>query len=220
MAQLISVTVVGKNGQATPSTSTELIPTAQIKNVTAETNSPKVTGGNATIYLFNGGYAGAGTVSYTVTESVATILSNANIDTTNDLANVGTFSTTGFSTFGAGVLFKRGTAVAINSSATIASGDMTVGYITSTSAAPTTITLRTATQLATELGATAGSSYRFIIDNSAGASTVTLAVATGVVVGTTALTGGDSLTLSTAQAVGVWELIFKSTTTAQLRRVF
>jgi len=217
MAQLISVTVVGKNSHPQDST-TELIPTAQIVNVTSETKN--ISTANATIYLFNGGYAGAGTVSYTVTETEAAILSAANVNTTNDLANVGTFSTTGFATFGAGVLFKRGTAVAINSSATIASGDMTVGYITSTSAAPTTITLRTATQLATELGATAGSSYRFIIDNSAGASTVTLAVATGVVVGTTALTGGDSLTLSTAQAVGVWELIFKSTTTAQLRRVF
>jgi hypothetical protein len=93
------------------------------------------------------------------------------------------------------------------------------GFVTSTSAATVTATLPTATLLATQLGAAAGTSFEFIVDNSAGANTVTVAVNTGITVGTTSLTGGDSLTISTAQVVGVFRLTFTSTTAAILRRI-
>jgi hypothetical protein len=223
-ASQIKLTVIGYNVTAYAAPQNQLFNTTFIAKcypyVAGSGDGVNImTGANTTVECYNGGPAGAGTIKYYVSQTLDQIVALANVDTTPSLSVVGTFSASGFATFGSGVIFER-TAVAINTSATIADGDMTKGYFTSTSASPVTITLRTATQLATELGAVAGSSYKFIIDNSAGASTVTLAVATGVTVGTTALTGGDSLTLSTAQAVGAWELIFTSATAAKLRRVY
>ena len=177
------------------------------------------TGAATEVQYFKSGPAGGSFIKLYVTETQDQIVALANVDTAPSLNVLTTLTVAGLSSFGSGILFKPAATVAINSSATIASGDMTKGYFTSTSAAATTITLRTATQLATELGVTGTGVYRFIVDNSAGANTVTVAVATGVTVGTTALTGGDSLTVSTAQAVAEFELVFKSATTATLRRV-
>ena len=66
---------------------------------------------------------------------------------------------------------------AINSSATITATQAETGYITSTSAAPTTLTLPTGTLLGAALGAVQGTVFDLYIDNTAGASTVTVAVA-------------------------------------------
>jgi hypothetical protein len=53
------------------------------------------------------------------------------------------------------------------------------GYITSTSAGATTITLPTAATMSVQLGAVAGQEYSFIVNNTAGASNVTIALGTG-----------------------------------------
>jgi hypothetical protein len=111
------------------------------------------------------------------------------------------------------------TATAVDVTGSITAAQLSGGLITSTSAAAVTATLPTATLLATALGATQGSMFDFIIDNSAGANTVTVQVNTGITVGTTAVTGGISLTVSTAQVVGVFRLIFTSATAAILRRI-
>lgn len=69
------------------------------------------------------------------------------------------------------------TPAAINATATATAAEVASGYITSTSAAPTTITLPTGTLLGAALGAARGTVHELHIDNTAGANTVTIAVA-------------------------------------------
>jgi hypothetical protein len=69
------------------------------------------------------------------------------------------------------------TPVAINATATATAAQVASGYITSTSAAATTITLPTGTLLGAALGAVQGTVHDLYIDNTAGANTVTIAVA-------------------------------------------
>ena len=73
------------------------------------------------------------------------------------------------------------TATAYNVTGTISAADLEKGYITSTSAAAVTLTMPTGTLLGAQLGATAGYTTHFIVDNTAGANTVTIAVGTNAV---------------------------------------
>jgi hypothetical protein len=69
------------------------------------------------------------------------------------------------------------TPAAINATATATAAEVATGYITSTSALATTITLPTGTLLGAALGAVQGTVFELYIDNTAGAATVTIAVA-------------------------------------------
>lgn len=69
------------------------------------------------------------------------------------------------------------TPTAINATATATAAQVAAGYITSTSAAATAITLPTGTLLGAALGATQGTIFDLYVDNTAGASTVTIVVA-------------------------------------------
>lgn len=111
------------------------------------------------------------------------------------------------------------TAYAANATATLEAAQLATGYITSTSAAAVSLTLPTATLLATELGATAGSSFEFIVDNTAGANTVTLLVGAGITAATPVITGGATLTVSVANAIGIFRIVFSSATVAKLFRI-
>jgi len=70
------------------------------------------------------------------------------------------------------------TPTAVNATATLTAAQVKTGYITSTSASAVTMTLPTGTDLGTALGATQGTIHELYIDNTAGANTVTVAVAT------------------------------------------
>ena len=111
---------------------------------------------------------------------------------------------------------------AINATATATAAQLVSGYITSTSAAATNITLPTVANIVTQLGGTVsqGTSFEFTVDNSAGLNTVTLLVNTGITVPTPAITGGNTMTVSTANKVGRFRLTFTSATTAVLFRIF
>lgn len=109
------------------------------------------------------------------------------------------------------------TASAINATATATAAQLATGLITSTSAAPTTITLPTATSFAPLVGGKVGTEYEFIVDNSAGASTVTIAVNTGITNNTGVITGANTLTIASG-TVGLFRLYYTSTTTAILFR--
>lgn len=76
---------------------------------------------------------------------------------------------------------KNISAGAINSTATATAAQVAGGYITSTSAAGTTITLPTGTSLGNFLNADQGTTFELFIDNTAGANTVTIAVNTNAV---------------------------------------
>lgn len=99
------------------------------------------------------------------------------------LAVAGTSAFTGLATFTAGFqssvanIGGHASKAAINSTATATAAQVATGYITSTSAAGTTITLPTGTLLGAQLGATQGTTFELYVDNTAGASTVTIAVA-------------------------------------------
>jgi hypothetical protein len=109
-----------------------------------------------------------------------------------------------------------GAANAINASATATPAQVASGYITSTSAAGTTITLPTGTDLGTAIGATKGTVLDLYIDNTAGASTVTIAVNTNAILSTAAVdtagSFGDLTVAAGATGLARYTLMFSSAT--------
>jgi hypothetical protein len=197
-ANSVKITVIGVNG--TPFQPYQLaIPTIGVK---IKGGNASVEGSNSTFQVPNVTGAGGGVVLYqtalTIDQAVA-------------LLNEATLSQ--------GALVVRESSVAVNASATVTAANVKVGYFTSTSAAAVTLTLPTATLVAAELGATAGSTYEFVVNNAAGANTVTVAVGSGIVAAS-ALTGGTTLTVAASATVGigVFRLTFISTTAAILSR--
>lgn len=73
-------------------------------------------------------------------------------------------------------LIEKHATAAINASATATAAQVKTGYITSTSAAPTTITLPTGALLGAALGATRGTVFNLYIDNTAGANNVLVSI--------------------------------------------
>lgn len=106
--------------------------------------------------------------------------------------------------------------VAINATATATAAQVATGYITSTSAAAVTITLPTGTLLGAQLGATQGLVHDLYIDNTAGANTVTIAVAVNGIksdaANTTAGSFGQLTVASGVTGVGRFTLMFTSGT--------
>lgn len=107
--------------------------------------------------------------------------------------------------------------VAVNATKTLTASEVGKGIITSTSASAVTATLPLLTALNGSLKATKGDSYEFVIDNSAGASIVTLAVNTGITAGVAVLTGSATLTVAIG-SVGFFKLYWTSNTSALLYR--
>ena len=109
-----------------------------------------------------------------------------------------------------------GTANAINATATATAAQVASGYITSTSAAATTITLPTGTDLGTAIGATKGTVLDLFIDNTAGANTVTIAVNTNAILSTAAVdtagSFGDLTVAAGATGLARYTIMFSSAT--------
>ena len=105
---------------------------------------------------------------------------------------------------------------AINATATATAAQIATGYITSTSAAATTITLPTGTDLGAAIGATRGTVLDLFVDNTAGANTVTIAVATNGILSTAAAdtsgSFGDLTIASGATGIGRFTIMFSSAT--------
>lgn len=115
-------------------------------------------------------------------------------------------------------------ASAINSTATATAAQAATGYITSTSGAATTITLPTGTLLGAALTATAGDVFDLVIDNTAGANTVTIAVAVNGILSAAAVAGATAgaglLTVpSGVTGIGVFRLMFSSSTAYAFSRI-
>jgi len=104
------------------------------------------------------------------------------------------------------------TTAAINATATATAAEVATGYITSTSAAATTITLPTGTLL----GAVRGTVFDLYVDNTAGASTVTMAVATNGILSSAAAdtpgSFGDLTVAAGATGIARFTLMFASAT--------
>jgi hypothetical protein len=108
------------------------------------------------------------------------------------------------------------TTAAINATATATAAEVATGYITSTSAAATTITLPTGTLLGAALGASRGTVMDLYIDNTAGANTVTIAVATNGILSSaaadTAGSFGDLTIAAGATGLARYTIMFSSPT--------
>ena len=104
----------------------------------------------------------------------------------------------------------------IDVTATALPSQVAAGYITSTSAAAVTITLPTGTLLGAYLGAKRGSVFELYIDNTLGANTVTIAVATNGILSdaaaTTAASFGQLTVASGATGLARFTLMFSSAT--------
>jgi hypothetical protein len=116
------------------------------------------------------------------------------------------------------------TTAAINATATATAAQVATGYITSTSAAPTTITSPTGTLLGTQLSATAGTVMDLFVDNTAGASTVTIAVATNGISSAAAAAGSGAgaglLTVpSGVTGLACFRIMFSSATAYVFSRI-
>jgi hypothetical protein len=108
------------------------------------------------------------------------------------------------------------TTAAINATATATAAEVATGYITSTSASPTTITLPTGTLLGAALGAVRGTVLELYVDNTAGASTVTIAVAVNGVLSSAAVdtagSFGDLTVASGVTGLARFTIMFSSAT--------
>jgi hypothetical protein len=115
-----------------------------------------------------------------------------------------------------GFIIDHNTTQAINATATATAAQVAAGYITSTSAAATTITLPTGTLLGAAVNATQGPVLDLFIDNTAGASTVTVAVATNGILSTAAVdtpgSFGDLTIASGVTGLARYTIMFSSAT--------
>ena len=98
----------------------------------------------------------------------------------SNLIVLGNLSVAGTSNF-TGAKVTTLTPAAVNVTATLTAAQVAGGYITTTSAAAVTMTMPTGTLLGTQVGAKQGTAFDLIIDNTAGANTVTVAVGTNAV---------------------------------------
>ena len=105
---------------------------------------------------------------------------------------------------------------AINATATATAAQVVAGYITSTSASATAITLPTGTLLGAALGATQGTALDLFIDNTAGASTVTIVVAVNGILSSAAAdtpgSFGDLTIAAGATGLARFTIMFSSAT--------
>jgi len=112
---------------------------------------------------------------------------------------------------------KKTVPVPFDSTGTISATNILRGWITSTSGAATTITTPTASQIATALSnAGQGTTFTFVVDNTAGSNTVTISLGSNIAA-LSVITGGNTLTVSSG-SLGSFKLLFYSTTQAKIAR--
>ena len=108
------------------------------------------------------------------------------------------------------------TTSAINATATATAAQVATGYITSTSVGTVTITLPTGTLLGAALSAAQGTIFDLYVDNTAGASVVTMAVATNGILSSGAAdtpgSFGDLTIAAGATGLARFTIMFSSAT--------
>lgn len=118
---------------------------------------------------------------------------------------------------------KRHIPAAINATATATAAEVATGWITSTSAAATQITLPTGTLLGAAVKAVQGTTFDLYIDNTAGANTVTVAVAVNGILSTGAVDSagsfGDLTVASGVTGLACFRIMFSSATAYCFSRI-
>ena len=108
---------------------------------------------------------------------------------------------------------------AYTTSATVTASDLSGGLLANTGTVAITLTLPTASLIATQLGAGAGSQFEFSVLNNASGGTVTVAVGSGITASD--FPGTNTLTRTASATVGIarFRLHFLSATAATLTRI-
>lgn len=134
-----------------------------------------------------------------------------------DVKSTGLAVTGNLTTTTANIVKRAATAYNETGSATAAA--VMGGLLTSTSGAATTITLPTVVELVAASGAAQGTTIDFLVDNSAGSSTVTIAVGAGMTA--SGFPSTNTLTVPASATVGVagFRVTFMSATAATLTRI-
>ena len=124
---------------------------------------------------------------------------------------------------GSGITFAKQTiqlrtAATYTVDSTITAASLAKGLLV-ISSGTVTLTLPTATNIGTQLGATAGTTFDFVLQNSGTAGTATIAVNTGVVA--SGFPATNTLTLANSATIGIatFRLTFISATEATLTRI-
>lgn len=151
-------------------------------------------------------------------DEIITKLNTVSTTASTLLANIISPVTSGGPIVTTSGLVQKHTASAINATATATAAQLSTGLVTSTSVAATAITFPTAASLLSALGAAAGTSYDLIVDNSAGANTVTMTASATITAATAVVTGGATLTVASG-ATGIFRIYFTSATAAKVYRV-
>lgn len=148
----------------------------------------------ATLYIeayvpvvkYNGGLQTALPATFENTVTVQGAMTMASLSVS------GTTTFTGTTTFSNAVIQNYTIKSTANATATLTAAQVATGYITSTSAAATTLTLPTGTLLGAALAASKGTQFDLYIDNTGGANTVTMAVATNGILSAAAAAGSSA----------------------------
>lgn len=172
---------------------------------------------------------------YTGTATLGSVTASGTLAVTGATTLSSTLAVTGVTTLTGSLVTSKATVnnrtlTAVNTTAaatlTVVKAGLIAGGFSSTSAAGVTVTLDSVAATITAFAAAGitlatGSSIQFIIDNSQGANTVTLAVDAGTTwaVATPAITGGATLTVSTANKIGLFQLYLTSATTGIISRI-
>jgi hypothetical protein len=180
----------------------------------------------ATADTINGGSANASITLVPGAEKTFVAMDSTNWETSEDVVQSSSVTTNSISeaTTDGGITLSQATiekhtTFAVNTTATVLAANFKKGYFTSTSAAAVSLTTDTATAIGTAIGAVQGTVFDFYVDNSAGANTVTVILGAGIVIATPVVTGGNTLTVSTANGIGVFRLVFSSATAARAYRL-
>ncbi len=162
---------------------------------------------------------GAGVASGALTNATA-IGNGASVAASNTI-QLGNTSVTNVKTKG-NLININPAVVPINTTATATAADIITGYIASTTAAAVNITLPTATDISAALGSSVGqgTSFEFSVENTGGSNSVTLVAGTGITVHAPIISGTDNLIITPTNAIGRFRLVFTSTTSAKLFRIY
>src|SRR5690606_25584904 len=119
------------------------------------------------------------------------------------------------------MVIKRKIATSIDSTSTATDTAIYKGLIVSTSLAPTSITLPTATQLANVFHASKGTLIEFLVDNTSGSNTVTIIPGSDITA-TSVVTGSNNMTIAASATTGLacFRITFISNTKAVISRIF
>jgi len=194
------ITIYGENGIPKGPYSKYINP-LWVKEVNSQVGSANgngavVTGANATVQYYQAGPAGGSFINYQVSQTEAELIAAIN---------------------GASPALTNRVAVSIPATATMAEGDLAKGYVVTTSAAATTITTRTFAQISAELGAEAGATYDWVLNNVGGANTVTITPGANITAAS-ALTGGTDMTVASTE-LAVFRITFAASSATIARLV-